>query len=483
MINLIKKYNKKSILVIGDVMLDTYFLGKVSRVSPEAPIPVLNKKTERQVLGGAANVAANLTGIEQNVYMMSFIGKDNAGDKIVELLSNLNVDTSMMIRSSEIITTEKTRMLAQNNQQIMRLDQEEILNLTQEQENHAIKILEEKIVELDLIILSDYLKGVLNANFTKKIIEVANDNNVKVIIDVKDPSVEKYTNAFLLKPNLLELKSLTGMPVETFEEISKAGKVLCDKCNCQYVLATCGGDGMVLVKNDGESQKITCTAKEVYDVSGAGDTVISYLGAGIANDIKLIDAVNISNIAAGVKVSKVGTSIVYLEEVRAFLGFMDYSSVLKKLISKEEIPNILKINKGKKIVFTNGCFDILHSGHIRYLQKSATHGDILIVGVNDDASIKRLKGEERPINCLEDRLEVLSALEFIDYVIPFSEDTPIELIKAVKPDVLAKGADYTREEVVGYDVVEANGGCVALIDLVQGKSTTNIISKMKDGEN
>lgn len=476
-----KKIKSKSILVIGDVMIDTYFLGDVSRVSPEAPIPVLLKKSEKEVLGGAANVAANLTGANQKVSILSFIGTDNAGKKIVSLLEKLDIDTSMMFKFDDIVTTEKTRMLAQNNQQIMRLDQEEILDLTSSQMNIALDSLEQKINEFDLIIISDYLKGVLNDTFTQKVINIANENNVLVIVDVKDPRVEKYKNANILKPNLLELKSLTNMPTDSEELISLAAKNLCEKCKCEYVLTTCGGAGMVLTNNNGEYYKFECASREVFDVSGAGDTVVAYFATGLANGFDIKDAVNLSNIAAGVKVSKIGTAIVYLNEVVKYIKTNEYESRLQKLVEFDQIESLSKQLEGKEIVFTNGCFDIIHSGHVKYLQKAATLGDILIVGLNDDASIARLKGDSRPINKLEDRLEVLSALACIDYILIFGEDTPIELIKSIKPTILAKGADYVRETVVGYDIVEQYGGRVELIELVEGKSTTNIINKMQNG--
>ena len=343
--------------------------------------------------------------------------------------------------------------------------------------NLSLKKLEEEIDCYHLILLSDYLKGLLTYDFTQGVIHLAKEHGIPVIIDVKDPHVEKYKGAYLLKPNLKEIRELTGMPAQTDQEIIEAAETLRERCECEYVLCTCGARGMVLVGKNHEPFFIGSQVREVYDVSGAGDTTISYLAAGMANGIDMDDAVTIANVAAGIQVGKTGTSSVYMREVRDFLANED-EGTFHKILYGADLETFRQDNADKKIVFTNGCFDILHVGHKRYLQQAATLGDILVVGVNSDDSVKRLKGPERPINSEQDRTEMLCAMKFVDYVVIFEEDTPYELIKKIQPDVLVKGGDYKPEEVVGRDIVEARGGRLELIKFVDGKSTTNIINKI-----
>lgn len=472
-LNLIRK---KIILVIGDVMLDKYYVGAVKRISPEAPVPVFRKKTERSVLGGAANVAANLVAANQKVAMMSIIGHDEAGKQLLEYFKQKGICVDL-IWETERSTTIKTRFLAENNQQLLRLDVEDTEPISEEVCQEMLKKLEEEIDCYHIILLSDYLKGLLTYDFTQGVIHLANEHGIPVIIDVKDPHVEKYKGAYLLKPNLKEIRELTGMPAQTDQEIIEAAETLRERCECEYVLCTCGARGMVLVGKNHEPFFIGSQVREVYDVSGAGDTTISYLAAGMANGIDMDDAVTIANIAAGIQVGKTGTSSVYMREVRDFLANED-DGTFHKILHEADLETFRQDNADKKIVFTNGCFDILHVGHKRYLQQAATLGDILVVGVNSDDSVKRLKGSERPINPEQDRAEMLCAMKFVDYVVIFTEDTPYELIKKIQPDVLVKGGDYKPEEVVGRDIVEARGGRLELIKFVDGKSTTNIINKI-----
>lgn len=473
---LLNNIEKKNILVIGDVMLDTYYTGDVKRISPEAPVPVFRKKAERSVLGGAANVAANLIAAGQNVSMMAMVGNDEKGDHLIRIFNTQGVDTSLVF-SLDRSTTEKTRFLASNNQQVLRLDVEDTEPLDRDDCDKMLRALDEQIDEFDLILLSDYLKGLLTYEFTQGILQRAKAKSIPAIIDVKDPKVEKYEDAYLIKPNLKELQDLTGLAVITDEEIIAASKRLKEICNTRYILTTCGARGMVLV-GDEEPYFIESVGKEVFDVTGAGDTTIAYLAACMVNGFEMKDAVDIANFAAGIQVSKVGTSSVYWKEIREHLA-NEENATTHKILSGKAVDTFRTDNSDKKIVFTNGCFDILHVGHIRYMQEAAALGDILIVGLNSDDSVKRLKGPERPINNQNDRAEMLAALEFIDYVAVFDEDTPYELIKRIQPDVLVKGGDYNPDNVVGKDIVEARGGELRLLDFVVGKSTTNIIEKIR----
>ena len=471
---------KKSILVVGDIMLDNYYFGDIKRISPEAPVPVFRKKTERSVLGGAANVAANLVAAGQQAFILSIVGDDESGRTLMSLFDEKGVGTQLL-ETTNRQTTQKTRFLAGNNQQVLRLDVEDTTPIDKTLCEKLLEKLHLQIGEFDLIILSDYLKGLLTYDFTQGVIKLANAHQIPVIVDVKDPSVYKYKGATLLKPNQKELNNLTGMAVETEEEIVTASESLRKQCNSQYVLCTIGAKGMVLVGEGVEPYFLPAEAREVFDVSGAGDTTIAFLAASMANKIDMCEAITIANYAAGIQVGKVGTSSVYINEVREYLANKDTGS-FHKILSPESLVIFRAENKDKKIVFTNGCFDILHVGHKRYLEQASSLGDVFVIGVNSDASVRRLKGPERPVNPEQDRMEILSALGFVDYVVLFDEDTPYELIKIVQPDILVKGGDYKPEEVVGKDIVEARGGKLVLIPFVEGKSTTNIIKKINRDE-
>ena len=466
-------------MVAGDVMLDIYSIGEVKRISPEAPVPVFKKLEERHAPGGASNVAVNLISAGQRASLLSTVGADANGNRLMEMLRDASAGSGLMHRSERRRTTVKNRFIASNNQQVMRLDEEDSFALSDEESAALKHTLKEHLPEFDLVILSDYLKGVLTGDLTREIIDLANANGVRVLVDPKDTEAGKYAGAFLLKPNLQELCALTGQRVYEFGEIAEASARMCEICGCEYVLATCGGRGMVLTERGGRHEVFRSVPMEVYDVTGAGDTVIAYLGACLANGLSVIEAVSFSNIAAGIQVSKMGTSPVYLSEVDDWTRKNDGHNVSShKIIERSAIADLRKTQPDKKIVFTNGCFDILHLGHVDYLRRAAALGDVLVVGLNSDASTRRLKGNDRPVNPEGERALLLAALEFVNYVVIFDEDTPYDLIRETRPDVLAKGADYRPEEVAGKDLVEAGGGRLVLIPLVEGKSTTAIIEKL-----
>lgn len=466
----------KKILVIGDIMLDTYFKGDVNRISPEAPVPVFRKKFESSVLGGAANVAANLIAAGQNVSVMSAVGNDKTGEKLIELLEGQGINTDLII-SLERRTTEKIRVSAYNNQQVLRMDIEDTEPLNNRDCIKMEEELKQCIALFNIVILSDYLKGLLTYEFVQAVIELARDNNIPVIIDVKDSDVEKYKGATVLKPNLKELYDLIGRTVDTDEQIINASEELRHRCHCEYVLTTCGARGMVLV-GERKPYFIEAIEQEVFDVTGAGDTAIAYLGACMANGMTMRESVDIANLAAGIQVAKVGTSTVSWSEIRERMSFQMVGA-LHKIIGGRSVETFRRDHKDQKIVFTNGCFDILHIGHIRYLQEAAKLGDLLVVGLNSDISVKRLKGSERPINTEMERAEMLGSLGVVDYIVIFDEDTPLNLVNVLQPDVLVKGGDYNSDDVIGRKEVEARGGKLVLIPFVEGKSTTNIIEKLK----
>ena len=477
LIELVKNIKKNKILVVGDVMIDNYYFGKANRISPEAPVPVLLEKNNKKILGGAANVALNLVSAGQDVSLMSVIGSDQSGKELLSILKEKNIDNSLIKEDQDRCTIVKNRFIGQNNIQMFRFDQEINNPISNSISEELLELFEDNITNFDLVVISDYNKGLLNVVNTPKFIDIANKHNVKVLVDIKEPKYEKYKNAYIIKPNLNELADITKMNVETEENIIKAARELQKNTNCNYVLVTRGKDGMTLVDKD-DYQNIDCASREVYDVTGAGDTVISYLAVSLANNLSLYDSVSIANYAAGVKVSKMGTYAVKPNDIIEYI--MDSNNVLdeNKIVTIDELEKILEEHKNKKIVFTNGCFDIFHVGHLRYLKEISKYGDILILGVNSDASVKRLKGENRPIVSEKERAELLASLSFVSYIVLFDEDTPYEIIKRIKPDIITKGGDYKPEDVVGKDIVDAKGGKVVICPLTENKSTTNIINKI-----
>lgn len=478
------KKSTSSVLVIGDVMIDEYYRGYVNRISPESPVPVFNYQNSYYRAGGAANVAANVAAITNKVNLMAVIGNDIYGNKLKSILQDLNIDHKYVIVDNNRNTTVKTRLLAQNNQQMIRIDREDSDEISSDLQDVLLKNLELSIEKFDIVLVSDYLKGLLTERFLQKIIRVCKQNKKKVIIDIKGGNLRKYKGAYLLKPNKSELSEILKCKISSEGELIEAAKKLKTKTDTKAILVTCGEKGMVLIDENDKARHIPTIAKEVFDVTGAGDTVLSYLGYSIANGLSLYDSAEIANIAAGIKVGKVGTSVVTLDEVEKYHSRS--SSNTRKVITAEEYSQVKNDYTNKKVVFTNGCFDILHVGHVRYLKKAAELGDTLIVGVNSDSSVRRLKGEKRPIIREKERIEMLAELDFVDHVIMFNEDTPYELIKLIQPDVLVKGSDYKIEQVVGKDIVEKKGGKVIMIPLEEGLSTTNIVEKIlsiyaKDG--
>ncbi|SDH91984.1 D-alpha,beta-D-heptose 7-phosphate 1-kinase /D-beta-D-heptose 1-phosphate adenylyltransferase [Pseudobutyrivibrio sp. 49] len=473
----------KKILVVGDAMLDSYHFGDVNRISPEAPVPVFLEKGNRKYSpGGAANVAVNVSAIGVPTVFFAISGNDNYGNILKEQLEDSGIETDYLLVKDDYKTISKLRYIGPGNQQILRVDREDTSPISDDFLDDAFKSLEAGIQDFGLIILSDYLKGFLTDNTTKRIIELANKYGIKTLVDVKDKNVSKYSKATLLKPNRKELAELSGCDTSTVASAVEAAKTLCIKAGCEYVLATLGADGMILVNKDGLLSSIKSVASEVYDVTGAGDTSIAYLAAELVKGTDIEHAMIVANYAAGVQVSKVGTSIVYPDEVCAAMqddGRSKAAGILDYYHEGGLDPLVRAKDSGKKIVFTNGCFDILHVGHITYLRKAKRLGDILVIGVNSDDSVRRLKGESRPINTCKDRMTILSSLDFVDYVVEFKEDTPAGLIEKIAPDVLVKGGDYKVEEIAGADFVMANGGEVKIIDFVPGKSTTGIVEKMK----
>jgi len=458
------------ILVVGDLMCDHYLFGKVERISPEAPVQVVEIQNEKKLLGGAGNVINNLLSLGANVSVASVIGDDENGEWIKKRLNDKDINLDLLIIEPRRHTSKKTRIIS-SNQQMIRFDKESKDDISKESEEKLLFSLKD---DYNLILLSDYAKGVLSNSFTKKIITYANIKNIPVFIDPKGENYSKYTGADLITPNKKEAELATGIKIKDDETLKNAGFMLKEKYDLKSVIITLSENGMAIFEED--MDKIPTVAKEVYDVTGAGDTVLASLGYAIAKGNNLKEAAKFANYAAGVVVGKVGSATATLSEIEEYKKSLHQETTEDFIKDFEAIKNIVNSlkNKNKKIVFTNGCFDILHLGHIKYLEASKNMGDVLIVGVNSDNSVKRLKGEDRPINTHLDRAYLLAALECVDYVVIFDEDTPYELIKIVKPDILVKGGDYRYKNVVGSDIAKE----VRFVDFVDGKSTTNIIKKI-----
>lgn len=490
--------NGKKILVIGDVIIDIYYIGDVNRISPEAPVPVFKKKGERYVLGGAANVAANITATGQQVSVLSRIGEDEFGIKVRELFRVSGIDDSYLKNLCNDTIT-KTRLMAENNQQLIRIDVEDTTDISLDETNKLTEILSNIIDDYDVVVISDYNKGLLTYDFTQNIINISNQKGIKVLVDVKGNDYSKYHGAWLLKPNVKELADLTGMPVGTHEERINAAYELRKNVESTYILTTCGSKGMFIV-GDGMTKNIGTTGRAVYDVTGAGDTVIAYLAVGIANGMDIVDAMSMANYAAGIQVGRVGTSVVYMHEVeKAMSGTRDEQNKVFEYSDRDELIELVKSWKaqGETIVSTNGCFDIVHRGHISLLENAKSYGSKLVVFINSDASVKRLKGDSRPINSENDRAFVIAALNCVDAVVIFdpmederiltdedsnsftdeqkriAKESPIGIMKLIAPDIHVKGGDYTKEQVP--EAIFAKE--FKSVPYINGYSTTETISK------
>ncbi|PAF41517.1 D-glycero-beta-D-manno-heptose-7-phosphate kinase [Helicobacter sp. 11S02596-1] len=462
------------ILVVGDLMIDHYVWGKCERISPEAPVQIVAVRDESNRLGGACNVANNLLALGASVSLCGVIGDDDTGRYLIKNLDTIGIDISNIMIVPHRPTTKKTRVVV-SNQQVLRVDREEKSEIPENISLEIFESIESKISDFDCLILSDYDKGVLNTALTGRLIKLARSENKLVLCDPKGNDYQKYAGATLLTPNKNEAQSATKITIADDKSLTIALKQLKDKCKLSISLITMSEDGIALLDKHDKLIKIPTIAKEVYDVTGAGDTVIAALGLALTGGLDIYKACEFANVAAAVVVGKVGSATVSYAEIVQYMHSRNQSDCNDKIISKTSLLTTLQSLKNKKIIFTNGCFDILHKGHIFYLQQAKNLGDILIVGLNSDASVKRLKGEARPINSQEDRAFVLAGLESVDFVVIFDEDTPEELIASISPDVLVKGKDYEGKEIAGTKYAKE----LKLIDFVAGKSTTKILQKVK----
>jgi D-beta-D-heptose 7-phosphate kinase/D-beta-D-heptose 1-phosphate adenosyltransferase len=466
------------VLVIGDLMLDEYIWGRTERISPEAPVQVVDVVRGDLRLGGAGNVINNLLTLGCQVEVISVLGEDEDGISLRRMLEQKKIGTAGIAFEQKRTTCRKTRVLA-GNQQMLRIDRESREPIAAPTQALLIEHLRKMIPVCQVVLVSDYLKGLLTEGFLKEIIAVGNAARVPVVVDPKGDNYDKYRGATLLTPNRKEAQVASGISITDEQGLLRAGRLLRTNLNLDALVLTRSEEGMSLFFRDGDDVHLPTEAREVFDVSGAGDTVLALLGLGLGAGLSIADAARVANLAAGIVVGKVGTSTVSGEELVDVAGrHMGDSDA--KIKHPDILAVLLKRERqlGRKVVFTNGCFDLLHVGHVKYLQKARNLGDLLILGLNSDDSIRRIKGPKRPLIGEEERAHLMAALKCIDYVVVFDEDTPLELIRVLRPDILVKGGDYSPEGVVGKELVESYGGQVAIIPFVDGKSTTNIIEKI-----
>lgn len=479
------QFGRKRVLVVGDIMLDRFVYGHVSRISPEAPAPVLATAGPTDIVGGAGNVVRNIVSLGAACEIVAVVGRDDAARSIRGHLTEINVSAEGLIEVERRVTTLKTRFVAYlHNTHLLRADTEETTPVDQEIEDAIVAAVQGRIEAVDAVILSDYAKGVLTSRVVAAVIASARQARKPVIVDPKGLDYARYRGATALTPNVGELAQALGRPVKNEDTTVKAAaQSLAEQIGCDCVLVTRGERGVLIVSRDGETASFDTTARRVVDVSGAGDTVVAGFTLALVSEAGIRNAARLANAAAGVVVAKKGTSQVTAGELRDLLLSRPHFELREKVKNLDAVEACVAgwRREGLTVGFTNGCFDLLHPGHVQLLCEARSHCDRLVVGLNSDASVKRLKGATRPVQSEAARSIVLAGLAFVDAVILFADDTPLELIARIKPDILVKGADYRIDQVVGHDVVESYGGKVVLVDLLPDSSTTLIIDRLKLG--
>ena len=460
------------VVVAGDVMLDRYLFGFTDRISPEAPVPVVHVQETDDRAGGAANVAVNLASLGVTTQLVCVVGKDDAADSLQAILKNRGIQCNFH-RVDDRPTITKTRVQSRG-QQLIRLDRE---NTAAMPGDAVVSVLRKSIKGAGAVVLSDYGKGALSSVTT--MIDVCRDAKIPVLVDPKGTDFSKYRGATLITPNQAEFEVVAGS-CSSDDELVQRARAMLDDLDLNALLVTRSEKGMLLLESDMAPVFLSTQAREVYDVTGAGDTVIAMLAGALASGASLASAAALANIAAGLVVRKIGVATVTPGEIRVSLHQRGQGG--RGLVGPDELKLMVaeSRDRSERVIMTNGCFDVLHAGHVSYLEEAKSLGDRLIVAVNDDESVRRLKGESRPINALEDRLLVLAGLAAVDWVVPFSDDTPAALIAAVLPDVLVKGGDYDPNEIAGAKDVLQNGGEVRILAFRDGHSSSRIIDKLSD---
>ncbi len=471
---LLHTFPETKVLVVGDIMLDKYIWGGCSRISPEAPVPIVHARHHTAALGGAANVAVNLASLGVQTSIAGFVGDDPDGVLTRQTCQDCGIDATGIVDLDDYPTTTKTRIIADNHQ-MMRVDEEDARSKSDTDADRLLTQVSDKLKEVSAVILSDYAKGVTTPYFCQALIQACTKAGVPVFVDPKGRDYEKYRGATAIKPNRLELSQIDeACGWHSPDPVTSAAR-LRDHLGLSFVAVTLGAKGIAVVSEDG-THELPTMAKDVFDVSGAGDTVGATMVAALASGLPLTEAVTLANLAAAEVVAKAGTVAITRDALLLAIQGQAHHGGARKLYDISDLQDVTAAWRasGLKVAFTNGCFDLLHAGHVRLLEDSAKTADRLVVAINSDASVTRLKGAGRPLNVAEMRAAVLSALESVDAVIVFEEDTPEVVIHALRPDILIKGGDYTKETVVGASFVESYGGEVKLIPLVKGLSTTNL---------
>ena len=465
------------ILVVGDLMVDRYLVGSCDRVSPEAPVQVVNVAKETRSLGGAGNVVANLTAMGARATLVAVVGSDLATTPLAGLLERHGVPSDGLVADASRPTTIKTRVVA-SRQQIVRFDVETAVAVPSAIEDVLLERFAQHLTGCDVVVLSDYGKGVLTPRVARGCIALCIEHGKPVFVDPKGTDYTKYRGATMVTPNRKEAGAAAGISMNSVGAVSQAGHRLLTDHAFGACLITLSEDGMELFEG-GREHRLPTEAREVFDVTGAGDTVIAGVAFATACGLPLLDACRFANRAAGIVIGKLGSATATLEEIQHSMAPRQ-AGLDEKILDIDRLSEKIASDRlsGRTVVFTNGCFDILHAGHVRYLAEARTLGDVLVVGLNTDASVRRLKGPARPLNSDHDRALVLAALASVDYVVPFADDTPLALIERVLPDVLVKGGDYRAEDVVGADVVLRAHGTVRILPYVEGKSTTGLIDRI-----
>jgi len=473
------KFDRCRLLVVGDLMIDEYVWGDVERISPEAPVQVVEVHNEEYTLGGSGNVVNNLVALGARVTALGVIGAGRDGKLLLDKLIDLDVDTRGIIREAKRPTTKKTRIIA-DRQQVLRIDRETKKEIAPQTFKSLVRMAERIIPEVDVVLISDYGKGVITAALVSKVAAAAKKHQKITVADPKGLDFKKYAGVTLLTPNKKEASLAAGIDIVDEKSLMDAGARLLENSGVETLLITCGKDGMVLFEAGCKPFKISARAREVYDVSGAGDTVIAVLGLGLAAGLSCKDATALANTAAGIVVGKVGTATVSRKELTQALSQAPDDSAAKEKSLRELAELCRKLRKNRKrIVLTNGCFDLLHVGHIRLFSASKQLGDVLIVAIDDDDSVLRLKGAGRPVIGASERVRIISALDSVDYVVVFATAHLDEVIATIRPDVLTKGSNYESAKVLGREIVERHGGRVELIPTTEAVSSTKIINAIK----
>jgi D-beta-D-heptose 7-phosphate kinase/D-beta-D-heptose 1-phosphate adenosyltransferase len=491
LIDLVQRLGQPHVLVVGDVMLDRYVWGDAERISQEAPVILLHADRREERLGGASSVATMLRALGARVALAGVVGKDADGQRLRQMLLDLSIDHEGVVVDADRPTTVKERYIGRaqqrHPQQMIRVDYETRVPVPAAVEKELAAALAQQVRKADIVLVSDYDKGVCTPGLMAAVLAGARGCGLRVLADpVRGPDYRKYHGCSAITPNRLEAGLATGRPLPSAAEALAAAAQLRQQLDLEAAVVTLDREGMVLAHRDGRGLSFATRPRQVYDITGAGDMVLAVLGMALAAGADYDPAVRLANVAGGLEVEKIGVATVTRDEILRDLLRTGQSAAagqvpgLEKVLSREAVAHELESRRrlGQRVAFTNGCFDVLHAGHVQYLQEARAQADVLVVGLNGDAGVRALKGDGRPVHPVEARALVLAALQAVDYITVFDEPTPLQLIRALRPDVLVKGADYRKDEVVGADVVEGYGGRVHLAALREGYSTTRLLQRL-----